>query len=148
MYLASIGTYSNSCKFTEENFTNVTDTAMGITTVYTNFSGPIVYSSALSRIGALSYWVISLSLNVLLTLLIVVRLVIHSRSIRRAMGTSFGLYKSIISMLIESCALYASSFLVYIVTSREGGGLVSAFQPILGGTQVRASLMQNLRVVR
>ena len=81
--------------------------------------------------------------------MIVVRLVLHRRNIQNAMGASFetsGLYKSIISMLIESCALYAGSFLAYVVTwplTSLCGNLVFTFQPILGQTEVRADQGHN-----
>jgi hypothetical protein len=96
---------------------------------------------------------ISLLLNVLLTLMIVTRLILHIRNMRNAMGTSVeasGLYKSIVSVLVESCALYATSFLVYIVTwSLKGSGQYAseAFQPILAEAQVRADPTRNLGMV-
>ena len=52
----------------------------------------------------LPYFSISLSLNVLLTLMIVIRLMLHARDIRASMGGTGigGLYKVIVTMLIES----------------------------------------------
>jgi len=60
---------------------------------------------------------LSVSLNVLLTLMIVVRLVLHSRNTQAVMGSPGGiggLYRTIIAMLIESSALYAVSSLLVI----------------------------------
>ena len=60
-----------------------------------------------------AYYSIALSLNVLLTLMLITRLVLHSKNIRSVMGTqdgASGLYKTIITMLVESGALYAASF--------------------------------------
>lgn len=87
----------------------------------------------------LPYFAISISLNVLLTLMIVIRLVLHSRNIRAAMGPSSGigeLYKTIVTMLIESCALYALTSLLVIGLS--GSWLSDLFMPIHASNQVRA----------
>lgn len=145
MYFASVGTCSRVRESIPILLVNVTDTGMGITLVYNAATGPDTESNSLfaERI-IFSYFIISLSLNVLLTLMIVARLVLHIRNIRNAMGTSGGaggLYKPIISILVESCALYASSFLVYIVTWSLNGSsqfISEAFQPILAEAQVRA----------
>ena len=66
--------------------------------------------------SALPYFSISLSLNVLLTLMIVARLVLHTRNIRTSMGIAGigGLCKVIITMLIESSVIYATSSLLVI----------------------------------
>jgi len=98
------------------------------------------------------YLSISVSLNVLLTLMIVVRLVLHGRNIRAATGSAAGitgLYKTVSTTLIESCALFTVTSLVVVVASVRAGskkqkfshpGVVVAdiFFPILAETQVRA----------
>jgi hypothetical protein len=64
-----------------------------------------------------AYYSIALSLNLLLTLMIITRLVLHSKNIRSALGAQHGvggLYKTIIAMLVESCALYAVSFVLLV----------------------------------
>ena len=70
--------------------------------------------------SALPYFSISLSLNVLLTLMIVIRLILHTRNIRAAMGIagSGRLSKAIVTMLIESCALYCELSVVYCTVGR------------------------------
>jgi len=85
------------------------------------------------------YYSISLSLNVLLTLMIVLRLVLHGRNIGAAMGSPWGfggLYKTIIAMLIESSALYAVSSV--LVVAQRNSGIANTFLPILCQTQVSA----------
>ena len=65
----------------------------------------------------LSYLSISLSLDVLLTLMIVVRLALHVRNIRSVVGAPSGLtglYKTVFIMLIESSAIYAASSLLFL----------------------------------
>jgi hypothetical protein len=89
----------------------------------------------------LSYFSISVSLNVVLTLMIVTRLILHSKNVRNAMGaatTVTGLYKTIVTMLIESSALYAASFLLYIGPWGANSDISDIFFPILAEIQVRA----------
>ena len=102
---------------------------------------------------AVPYLSISVSLNVLLTLMIVVRLVLHGRNIRAATGSAVGisgLYKVVSTMLIESCALFAVNSLLVVGTLAAAGHysninmvlngdyLVNILFPILAETQVRA----------
>jgi hypothetical protein len=63
-----------------------------------------------------AYYSIALALNALLTLMLITRLVLHRKNIRRALGHQdrpSGLYKGIITMLVESGALYAASFVLF-----------------------------------
>ena len=126
---------------------------MGIVLLYFQHRGFTDYPSLLPRFGVV-YLSISVSLNVLLTLMIVVRLVLHGRNLRAATGSPAGiggLYKAISTTLIESCALFAVSSLVVVGALGRTGGydrpdvyfpatyvLVISF-PILAQTQVRAS---------
>jgi len=113
---------------------NVDKMAMGVLFVIAS-EGP--------RIAAdISFFSISVSLNVILTLLIVVRLVLHGRYVRAATGSRAGiggLYKTIATLLIESCALFAVSslFVVGSVATRNNKAIDLAF-PILTEIQVRA----------
>ena len=82
------------------------------------------------------YFAISVSLNILLTLTIVVRLVLHGRDIRAATGAPSrfsGLYKTVVTMLIECSALYTVTSLLVIGTTTA-----NIFLPILAVAQVRA----------
>ena len=79
----------------------------------------VLYQSAQlisSEWAMLPYCSILVSLNVLLTLMIVVRLILHTRSVRTVIKKSGigGLYKAIIVMLVESCALFAVSVILFI----------------------------------
>jgi len=105
----------------------------------------------LSKFGV-PYLSISVSLNVLLTLMIVIRLVLHGRSIRAAPRSAVGisgLCKTVSTMLIESCALFTMSSLVVVGALAAagnynpdiffpGGFVVDIFFPILAEIQVRA----------
>ena len=150
MYLASVGTCSSLCKSTPTLFANLKNTATGITLVYNQASGPdTLYMGFFSVKFMRSYLIISISLNLLLTLMIVAQLVLYRKKIRNTMGPSAettGLYNSIITMLIESRALYVGSFLVFAVTrSLDGSGqlLAEVFKPILAETQVSANLTRE-----
>ena len=116
--------------------TNITDVATAVMSLY--------QQSTPWDLGAnfgISYFSISLSLNVTLTLMIVVRLALHRRNLRKALGTSNesnGLYTAIFTMLIESYTLYAIDFLLYIVPWALGSSIVTVFSSFLGPIQVRA----------
>ena len=90
-----------------------------------------------------AYYSICLSLNILLTLMIIVRLVLHSRNIRRATGASgraIGLYSTVATMLVESCALYSAALLFYIVPFAIGSWIASIPTRVLAQFQVRLVL--------
>ena len=87
---------------------------------------------------------ISFALNVLLTLMIVIKLVLHDRNLRKATGTratAGGVYEAIVTMLVESCALYAISFLMFIGPFGARSALQFLFLPILVEIQVRTFLI-------
>ena len=89
------------------------------------------------------YFVISVSLNVLLTLMIVVLLIRHGRNIHAATEAASGIsgmYKTIVTMFIECSALYAVTSLLVL-----GTGTANIFLPILAETQVRALPYLGLR---
>ena len=100
---------------------------------------------------SLQYLSISVSLNVLLTLMIIIRLVLHDRNIRAVTGFRAGisgLYKTVSIMLIESCALFAVNSLVVVVAlvlanaslddiNYPGTCVLDIFFPILAEIQVR-----------
>jgi len=134
-------------------WTNPVDAGMGIVTLYyqcRGWDGATVFG--LSNYG-IPYISISVSLNILLTLMIVIRLVLYGRKTRTATGPLAGisaLYNTVSTMFIESCALFTvSSLLVvgplaaytYNLTPNIwiiGACVVEIFFPILAEIQVRA----------
>ena len=88
-----------------------------------------------------AYYSIALSLNALLTLMLITRLVLHSKNIRCVMGDqggASGLYKAIITMLVESGALYAASFALLVGSCASQSEVLQLIIPqITPGTQVR-----------
>ena len=100
-------------------------------------SWPAVGASLVS-----SYFAIIFSLNVLLTLMIVARLVWYNKNVRNAMGDGDGVgawYRATITMFVESCAPYAISLLIYLGPPGPKGSVahLHAFYPIVVETQVR-----------
>ena len=119
---------------------NVAGAAMGIALIYYQASQPysVIWHSANPDFGA-PYYSISFSLNAILTLIIIIRLVLHSRNVRNALGTTAnaaGLHKAIITMLVESAALYAVAYLVFIGTWGAGSPAQFIFFPILAQIEV------------
>ena len=122
---------------------NVVPIAMGITFVY-----QLQSTQQMSNVwSALPYFSISLSLNVILTLAIVIRLILHTRNVRTALGGSGigGMCKTIITMLVESCTLYAVSSLLVIGPWGVGNPIVNFFLSILEETQVCTFLQPRFR---
>ena len=133
--------------------TNPFNVGMGIVTLYFQDNGDTIYTSVgLSKFGV-PYILISVSLNILLTLMIVIRLVLHGRNIRTATGSLAGisgLYNAASTMLIESCALLTVSSLLVVGAlaavgygstyniSAIGGYVVDIFFPTLAEIQVCA----------
>ena len=126
---------------TETCLSNVTNAGMGIIFTYQSISIQRHYkSTTLLNDAGLSYFLISVSLNILLTLMIIARLVLHNKDIRNATGGTYGssrLYKAVAAVLIESYALYAISFLTYVVLAVEHEAAQLAFFSILAEAQVR-----------
>ena len=92
------------------------------------------------KIG-IPYFSISMSLNILLTLMIVVRLALHNRRLRSVqVGLVDKTYTTVSAMIIESSALYAVSSLLFIGPWAAKSWIAGVFSPILAETQVRAHL--------
>lgn len=122
----------------------------GITYLYHSSrpGNPTTVFVAINHFG-IPHHSISVSLNVLLTTMIVARLVLHSRNVREAMGASTtGLYNTIIAMVVESCALFAISFLVFVGLWAAGSPVASVFFSVLVETQVIAPFLVIRRVTR
>ena len=119
---------------------NLADTVMGAINIYYS-SVNIYYPPVVVRIDT-TYYSVCLSLNVLLTLMIITRLVLHKRDIRHATGTSDGttkLYTTVIMMLVESYALYAIAFILYIISFTLDASVAAVFSQVLSGIQVCAT---------
>lgn len=140
MYLASLCAYSGSLRSDNDTLVNVPDAAMGILLLYKTSQPSSIWNSLAANFG-IPYFSISISLNVLLTLMIVARLVLHGRRFRNALGASArtnGLYKAVIAVLVESSAIYAVTSLLFIGPWIAKNRASDTFLPILGEVQVRS----------
>ena len=138
MYLASVGTCSS---FPHDTLTNTTNAVLGIAYVY--YHSGIRYYTITEISIATSYLSICLSLNILLTLMIVIRLIAHIRNIRKVVGASDGssglhtVTATVAMMLIESYALYAGVLLAYTIPWALDNLVATLFSGVLGAVQVR-----------
>ena len=126
------------CKLTVAHSVNTANTAMGIAYIYENGT-VLIWNPTITNIF-LSYNFIAVSLNVLLTAMIIIRILQHRRNFQSAVGTSgggSGLYTAIIAMLIESCAPYTVTYLLYIIPIALGSYINFVFAWIFGAFQVR-----------
>ena len=119
---------------------------MGIVYIYQSVATPL--DDAIRIDFSIPSNSISFALSILLTLMIVARLVLQSRRIRDAMGPGFrpsGFYKTTITILVESYALYAVSNLLFLAPWAAGHRLVNVFFPIFVQVQVRSVLIFMMR---
>ena len=117
---------------------------MRITFIY-QFSRPIgiPWDSFTIHQSGIPLFSISIALNVLLTLMIVARIVLVNRDIRNIMNAPVklgGLYKAIVTSLVESCALYSVTCILWIASWNAGSPLSGVFYPVLVQIQVRVTL--------
>ena len=140
MYIASVGTCSSSPPAGGGMLTNTTDLVLGI--AYSYYHGSRGFTVTANNITT-SYISICLSLNILLTLMIVIRLVVHIRNIRSTTGASDGsgglhtAAATVVVMLIESYALYAGVLLAYAIPFALESWVSALFFGLLGTVQVR-----------
>ena len=113
---------------------------MGIMLIYqTSQPESSIWNSVAISFGV-PYFSISLSLNILLTLLIVAWLAMHRKDIRNATGApagASGLYETIVAVFVESCAIYAVISLLFVVPWGAKSHVADIFLPILAEVQVR-----------
>ncbi|KAI0777792.1 hypothetical protein BD413DRAFT_441825, partial [Trametes elegans] len=97
---------------------------------------------------SLAYLSLSLSINVLLTVPIVWRIITVRREIASVLGKRQAeIYTSIVAMLIESASLYTITALVSIIACAAQSPLQNAILPMLGQLQAIPPLLITLRVM-
>ncbi|KLO13649.1 hypothetical protein SCHPADRAFT_915187 [Schizopora paradoxa] len=95
------------------------------------------------------YWSISISLNVIVTLLIVARLLYMRRVTRIALTPEHAsTYTSIVAILIESAALYSTVGLIFVISYARNSMVQNVLLPVLGHIQAVSPLLIILRVAR
>ncbi|TFK55089.1 hypothetical protein OE88DRAFT_1642333 [Heliocybe sulcata] len=96
---------------------------------------------------ALAYFSISLTLNILTTVLILARLMYHRLEVTRSLGHAYGTYyTSVAAMLVESASLYAACSLLFLVPYVLNHPLQNIFMQVLSQVQIIAPLLVIFRV--
>ena len=143
IYLASVGTCSSPPQADGDMLTNTTDVGLGIASIC-QVSGIGYYTVAAINVTT-AYYSICLLLNILLTLMIVIRLMVHIRSLGKAAVISGGSDQphtaaaTVITMLTESYALYAAVLLSYVVSWGTHSLVLVLFSGAIGAIQVRSA---------
>ena len=102
--------------------------------------GSSLWSGVTVNFG-LPYFTIACSLNIFLTLLIAGRLFWHSHNFKKLMPDSKPptLYSNVITMVVESCAIYAVTSLLFIGPYAANNYASDIFLPLLSQVQVGSS---------
>ncbi|CCM05488.1 uncharacterized protein FIBRA_07709 [Fibroporia radiculosa] len=96
---------------------------------------------------ALSYYVTTLALNVIVTVMIATRIVLYRRRIRRTFGPHhYSSYSNVPAILIESASLYSLFALLFIVPLGLQSPLANVFMQSVSQVQIVTALMIVFRV--
>lgn len=86
---------------------------------------------------SIAYWTLSISLNIILTLLISGRLLFFRNRIESSLGAHHAkTYSSLVAMLVESAALYSVTGLIFIISYARNSPFQNIVLPPLGQIQV------------
>lgn len=103
------------------------------------------YSTHIVQVFGTATWSLSLSLNVIVTLLISGRLIYYRTRSRKVLGTSHGrVYTTILAITVESAALYAIFELIVLATFLKNSATENVFFPMLGNVQVRLNFIHPI----
>jgi len=95
------------------------------------------------------FWFLTISLNVLLTLLIVVRLLYVRRTILSVLGAEHArTYTSIITILVESSAIFSITGVIYIICFKTGSSVQTVVLGVLDQCVCIAPELIVLRVAQ
>ncbi|KAJ7495956.1 hypothetical protein B0H11DRAFT_878155 [Mycena galericulata] len=95
------------------------------------------------------YFATSLALNILVTILIVVRLMLYRHRINQAMGTNHGAqYTSLAAMIIESAAIYSIFSLLFLIPFVIGHPLSQLFIQALSPVQIMSAFLIIFRIAQ
>lgn len=83
------------------------------------------------------YYTMSLSLNIIVTILIVARLLVYRARISRVMGKGHGAeYASLAAMIVESAAIYSTFSIMFLIPFATGSPIAQLFLQALSPVQV------------
>jgi len=102
--------------------------------------------SALPQAYGTSYYAVSLSINIILTILIVIRLLLYRREIRSLLPEEPAWhYVSLSAIIVESAALYSFLALIFIISYATGNPINQIF---LGGASSAQQIATYLIIIR
>lgn len=98
---------------------------------------------------SISYWSLSISLNIILTLLISGRILFIRNRVKMSLGAYHAkTYTSLVAVLVESAALYSVTGLIFIVSYARNSPFQNIVLPPLGLVQGIAPILILLRVAK
>lgn len=107
-------------------------------------SSPAGFFSKITTSFALPYFAISLSLNIVLTLMIVGRMAAYRRKGQEIFGRTYGKhYGSIATMFIESAALYTICSVLLLVTYAIGHPINQIWLGLSPAVQVSSQFLAD-----
>ncbi|PFH49790.1 hypothetical protein AMATHDRAFT_4555 [Amanita thiersii Skay4041] len=119
-----------------------------IWTLQSSQPGLSLYSSAPIAFGT-AYYIISLSVNITVTILIIVRLVMHRRAIVQTLPEEHAKhYLSLATVVIESAALYSVFALIFIVSYAINNPINQIFLAVSSSCQQIAGYLIILRLAQ
>ena len=96
---------------------------------------------------AISYWSISISFNIIVTLLIAGRLLLVRYRTRVAFHSQDSPYLTVSAMLIESAFIYSSVGLIFLISFAVNSPVQNLALPLLGQVQVSVLLMTMVGII-
>ncbi|KAG2068818.1 hypothetical protein BDR04DRAFT_1078945 [Suillus decipiens] len=95
------------------------------------------------------YFSLSLALNIIITIVIVLRLLTYRYRISSALGSSYGTqYTSIAAMIVESAALYSAFSVAFLILFNLNNPISEIFIEALTQVQITAMLLIVFRVAQ
>ncbi|KIL60271.1 hypothetical protein M378DRAFT_47309, partial [Amanita muscaria Koide BX008] len=96
-----------------------------------------------------SYYVTSLTVNIVITILIILRLALHRRAILQALSPDYAKqYLSLAAIIVESAALYSVFALAFIISYAFGNPINQIILPLASSSQQIAGYLIILRVAQ
>ena len=126
---------------------NALHLVMGVLWTVQSSQPGLSFYSALPMAYGTSYYAISLSVNIVLSLLIVARLFQYKRTVARTMTHEHAQqYLSLATVLVESAALYSLFAFLFLITYATNNPINQIFLGVAQATQVRPPTPRGKRV--
>ncbi|KIJ27597.1 hypothetical protein M422DRAFT_37667 [Sphaerobolus stellatus SS14] len=117
-------------------------------TLQSSMPGLSLYSALPIAFGT-SYYVVSVSINIILTILITIRILLHRKKLLDTLPAEHAQqYLSLMTIIIESAAIYSVTALLFIVTYAVNNPINQIFLTVASGCQQIAGYLIILRVAK